>query len=226
MNKKLPPSVFIGSSKEGHEIAKALQSLLYDFAEPKLWSQGVFGLSSGSLDSLIEESNNCDFAILVLTPDDVTNSRNTESVSPRDNVLFELGLFIGKLGKNRTYIVCDLTENLKIPSDLLGLNIADYKIHSDGNLESSLGKAAFQIEKAISKEGVRYNKLSESLTESTNKIDDATIQLTKVMKSIALSRKTEVQHVLDNFGAGMDQTHKNKLKLDIQNLDKSIEDFE
>ena len=39
-----------------------------------------------------------DFAILVLTADDLVASRDVLSTAPRDNVLFELGLFMGGLG--------------------------------------------------------------------------------------------------------------------------------
>jgi hypothetical protein len=67
-----------------------------------------------------------DFAILVLTPDDVTESRGDSEKSPRDNVLFELGLFMGRLGRERTFIVCDRSTKLRLPSDLAGISFITY----------------------------------------------------------------------------------------------------
>src|SRR5690349_11927339 len=98
MDRRRPrPSVFIGSSSEGLKIARAVQANLDDAAETTLWSQGVFGLSEGTLESLVDRSQDFDFAILVLTPDDLIESRTRRAAAPRDNVLFELGLFTGCL---------------------------------------------------------------------------------------------------------------------------------
>jgi predicted nucleotide-binding protein len=110
MNK---PTLFIGSSTEGLKIAKAIQFLLDRVCEATIWSQGIFGLSRGYLEELVSSLEKFDFAILVLTPDDITISRELESQSPRDNVIFELGLFVGGIGRNRTYIVYERTKKIK-----------------------------------------------------------------------------------------------------------------
>jgi hypothetical protein len=149
------PSVFIGSSSEGEEIAKAIQVNLDRACEVTLWSQGVFGLSEGTLESLVDKAHTFDFAILVLTPDDMTSSRGKRQQSPRDNVLLELGIFIGVLGRKRTMIVFDRSANIKIPSDLAGVTLADYQRHSSGNLQASLGAACFRIETTIGQHRVR-----------------------------------------------------------------------
>jgi predicted nucleotide-binding protein len=84
---QLRPRVFIGSSREGHAIAEAIQLNLDHACEVTIWSQGVFGLGEGTLESLVEKLDSFDFAILVLTNDDVTISREEMKQSPRDNVL-------------------------------------------------------------------------------------------------------------------------------------------
>ena len=65
------PSIFVGSSTEGLMIAKTFQILLDHACEVTIWSQGVFGLGQGSLESLVQALDEFDFAVLVLTADDL-----------------------------------------------------------------------------------------------------------------------------------------------------------
>ncbi|MET0396393.1 MAG: TIR domain-containing protein [Longimicrobiaceae bacterium] len=149
------PSVFIGSSKEGLPIAEAIQLNLDELCEVTLWSQGFFGVGQGTLESLVGKLNDFDFAILVLTPDDMVESRGESQQSPRDNVLLELGLFIGGLGRERTFTVFDRTADLKLPSDLAGVTPATYQPHSSGNLEAALGAPSTKLKKSILHYGLR-----------------------------------------------------------------------
>lgn len=149
------PSVFIGSSAEGLPVAEAIQVNLDHSCEIVIWSQGVFGLSDGTLEALVTRLPVFDFAILVLTPDDMITSREREQQAPRDNVLLELGLCIGALGRERTFTVYDRTSDIKIPSDLAGVTSASYQPHSDGNLQSTLGAACTQIKGSIQQHGIR-----------------------------------------------------------------------
>lgn len=68
------PALFVGSSSEGRRIAEAVQVNLNPFCEPELWSQGIFCLTQGTLESLVMASSRFDFALLVLTADDLTVS--------------------------------------------------------------------------------------------------------------------------------------------------------
>jgi predicted nucleotide-binding protein len=97
------PVIFIGSSKEGLDIAKAIQANLADSCECEIWNQGPFGLSEGSLESLVNALDKFDFAVLAITADDLSQIRGQLHQTPRDNVLFELGLFMGRLGKERVF---------------------------------------------------------------------------------------------------------------------------
>lgn len=156
------PYVFIGSSAEGLDEAKAIQANLEFSCESVIWSQGVFGLSEGSLESLVKKLEDFDFAILVLTPDDLTESRGERQPSPRDNVLLELGLFIGALGRDRTYMVCRRAAALKLPSDLAGIEPAAYQPPTSGTLQSALGSACTAIEQSIKGLGSRKGGISIS----------------------------------------------------------------
>jgi hypothetical protein len=153
--KRHRPRVFIGSSTEGLKIAKTIQLLLDHNCEVSIWSQGVFGLGEGSLEALVKSLDLFDFAILVLTPDDLVEMRGNVKQAPRDNVLLELGLFIGSLGRERSFAVYDRSVNLRLPSDLAGVTMATYALHESGNLRSSLGAAVTLIEEVIDRLGDR-----------------------------------------------------------------------
>jgi hypothetical protein len=164
---QLRPAVFIGSSKEGLGIAEAIQVNLDHACEVTVWSQGVFGLGEGSLEALVDRLESFDFAILVLTPDDVTTSRDVTQQSPRDNVLLELGLFIGALGRKRSFIVYDRNAGLKLPSDLAGVTPATFQMHADGNLRASLGAATTLIKGSIQQLGRFQRKFSAEIDVNT-----------------------------------------------------------
>jgi predicted nucleotide-binding protein len=115
----------------------------------------IFGLSEATLESLDKVMRASDFAVLILTPDDMLTSRGKNASAPRDNVLFELGLFMGRLGRSRTFAVYDRTANLKLPSDLAGITAATYQPHSSGNLAAALGAACTKIELTIVQQGCR-----------------------------------------------------------------------
>lgn len=146
----LKPSLFIGSSTEGLEFARAVRSLLDDATETTLWNDGVFRLGRTYIESLISAVSRFDFAALVLTPDDEMIVRTDETLGPRDNIVFELGLFMGRLGRDRTFIVRPASGPLKIPSDLAGISVASFDWpRSDGNYRAALGPACDQMREVI-----------------------------------------------------------------------------
>jgi predicted nucleotide-binding protein len=139
-------SVFVGSSSEALTEATYLSRALTRRNLPcKLWTQGVFQLSQATIEDLLRISHECDFAVLFLTPDDMTSSRGRRNASPRDNVVFELGLFMGAIGRDRTYIVVPKGVNLKLPTDLLGVTHAPY----DKGHASSVRRRLRQATRAI-----------------------------------------------------------------------------
>lgn len=147
------PAMFIGSSVEGKRIAETIQVALEYDVHTTVWHQGVFGLSGGTLESLVAAINDYDFATLVLTADDLLEKRNVSGRGPRDNVLFELGLFMGALGRSRTFIVHSRTTPPMLPSDLAGITPATFEDRS--NLEAALGPACTKIKRAIDAQGIR-----------------------------------------------------------------------
>lgn len=166
----MKPTVFIGSSTEGLEIARGIELQLERDAEVTVWKDGVFGLGKGTLESLVLALNEFDFAILVLTPDDMIVSRDEKFQSPRDNILLELGMFIGRLGRERTYIVFNRDKDIKLPSDLAGVAMADYGDRQDGNIVASLGPPCTKIRYAIKSHGTfPQKKTNTALYERSNR---------------------------------------------------------
>ena len=151
------PSVFVGSSVEGLPVAYAIQENLSHDGEVTVWPQGVFDLSKSTIQSLAEQLGKSDFGIFVFTPNDRTRLRGKTSSTVRDNVVFELGLFAGRLDIERTFIVLpDDGKDLHIPTDLTGVTPGKYDANrSDGNLAAALGPFCNQVRRAIQKLGGR-----------------------------------------------------------------------
>jgi hypothetical protein len=121
--------VFIGSSTEElplAEIAKKQLSTDFDVTiwNDNLWDTAVFRLNQNFLSDLMKASLQFDFGILLGTADDKVQYRGNEVLQPRDNVLFELGLFIGRLGTSKCAFIID--KEIKFPSDFQGITLARF----------------------------------------------------------------------------------------------------
>ena len=154
------PGVFICSSSETLPYAKALRlNLDHHSSEITLWTDQVFSPMSQTMEDLEREVNKADFGIALVMGEDIVQSRNKQMASPRDNVVFELGLFMGKLGRERTVIVSPRGIDLKLPSDLLGLTPLQFTIPSDlkdsRGMSSALGSVCTQLESLIDRLGPR-----------------------------------------------------------------------
>lgn len=97
--------IFVGSSTDGLDVAYAIQQNLEHFAEVTVWDQGVFQLSTSILPVLVDSLDKFNFAIFVFSPADITNIRGHSVSTVRDNVIFETGLFAGRLGVDRVYFI-------------------------------------------------------------------------------------------------------------------------
>lgn len=149
------PVLFIGSSTEAIPLVKAIEAALApeDIAL-RPWYEGVFEPSSMTLDTLITHAQEADFAVFVFGPDDHIVSRATELKGPRDNVVFELGLFMGRLERKRTFVISGPME-LKIPSDLAGLTHIRIPKEFASSLVDAAPGIASEIIKAVKKHGCR-----------------------------------------------------------------------
>lgn len=144
--------VFIISSAEALPVARLIQDGLqhdYDLLDVILWSEGVFKVTNYTLQTLEDEVDQADFAVAIAYGDDITQSRQNEWPVPRDNVIFELGLFMGKLGRNRAVLMEPREDKLKLPSDLAGITTIGYRYSEGPNQESRIAPAINTLRKHI-----------------------------------------------------------------------------
>jgi predicted nucleotide-binding protein len=144
------PKIFIGSSSERLEVANRIQVGLSSEFEPVVWNQAPFELSQMTMEALEKAIREFQFAIFVCTPDDKLESRGENKLVARDNVIFEAGLFIGSLGRSRTFVVSAHETGLILPSDLAGLTVAKFNLAAT-NMAAELGPACQQIKDAVNR---------------------------------------------------------------------------
>lgn len=150
------PVLFLGCSVESLNVAQEIQLCLkHDDVEVVVWTDGVFGASGVPLDDLLKMVHESDFAVFVISPDDGVISRGETYSAPRDNTVFELGLFMGKLERNRTFIVKEDHSDVKIPTDLLGITPLTYVMRKGGSLTTALAPVCTQLRKVVAGLGVR-----------------------------------------------------------------------
>lgn len=139
---------------EALTIAEAIQENLQYECNVELWSQGVFNPSSTTLEDLLATLRRNDFAIFIFSPDDITILRNKAYTTVRDNVILELGMSIGIIGKERTFYVTPLDSEVHLPTDLLGFNPAKYD-PTHPNIIAATGITCTTIKRRIRELGKR-----------------------------------------------------------------------
>jgi predicted nucleotide-binding protein len=151
------PRVFVICSAEALPIAKAIRIGLEHDAAVVIWSDDkIFAPGAYPIEGLEEQVNQADFGIALCEPDDLVLSRDVPSTAPRDNVIFELGFFMSRLGRHRTLLLLPRLQDVKLPSDFKGLTpIAYSKGASSKDLSVALGPTIDRIAGLIRDLGVR-----------------------------------------------------------------------
>ena len=191
----MKPRIFLGSSGKQAKLLQALTRGLAEVCVVEPWTT-VFNPGVSTLDRLVELTREVDFAAFVFAQDDWTSGppgaqanagdaaapgqSPTGQASPRDNVVFEAGLFGGALGMRRTFILH--AKGAKLPSDLLGMTAVRYPPQpTPAEVREVLGK----LRKAIDAEGAR-NRIEgdwwqHSLTVRTDK-EPSAISLLRISR--------------------------------------------
>jgi hypothetical protein len=147
----MKPRIFLGSSGKQAKLVAALTRGLADVADVEPWT-AVFNPGVSTLDRLVELTHEVDFAAFVFAQDDWTSNPSDSSApglaSPRDNVVFEAGLFGGALGMRRTFILH--AKGAKLPTDLLGMTAVRYP---ESLTPADMREVNQKVRKAIEDEG-------------------------------------------------------------------------
>lgn len=151
------PVIFVGSTVERLSVARAIQAACqYDPWTTRLWTDDVFGAGKTPIESLVAQLDTLDFGLVVVTSDDVVETRDERSPSPRDNIVFELGLLMGALGRERAFMVRLRDErDLKLPSDLIGVKALEIAPGADRDLSSRVAPAVNELRSIVSRLGCR-----------------------------------------------------------------------
>lgn len=225
--------LFIASSVESLPVAEAVNVNLDHDMEVTIWKNGTFNLSSSTIDDLVKKTSSVDFALFIFTPDDLATIREKEINIVRDNVLFELGLFIGAIGKERCFILKPRGVELHLPTDLLGVALADYDPdRSDDDLISSTNRTCTLVKQEVKRLGVISRvsiSASQKILANPQNYDLKTPDLSFL--AAALSTHTQhpegvAFHVLANNVTEFDHNRLQitAIKLERMNLlDKTIE---
>lgn len=204
------PRLFVGSSSEALDIAETICLNLREVAEIRLW-KNVFDLGDTTIETLFDELDRSDYAVLVTSSDDKIVHRGKRKDVARDNVVFEAGLFLGRLGRKRVFVVCDRV--IKLPSDLAGVTVVFYDSMAL-TLESSLKETSARLINAISKKSIEREV--DFLHAYLAFIDPRKIELWHTYAEILTDHFTAIRTELDKLRKHGEWSRLLKLKVRLR----------
>lgn len=141
--------IFIGSSTEALNVARKIKSGLKYDAHVDTWADGIFDTPGKAYIEVLEEIlDNYEYGVFVFNPDDKIFSRGKKLEVPRDNVIFEYGMFLGKHTRKRAFFIIPRGVDIKIMTDVLGITCLDYD-PTNPNIQSAVSDACDQIRNLI-----------------------------------------------------------------------------
>ncbi len=150
------PRLFLCSATESLPAARAFRRrLTSEHLVADIWYGGTLKPAEHALESLGEELRKADFALAIFSPDDIVESRGQTMAAPRDNTVYELGLFAGAIGRARSFYATQRGTPVKIPSDLGGVTGLRYTVNENGSPRYDITDACDAIRERICALGVR-----------------------------------------------------------------------
>jgi hypothetical protein len=139
------PKIFIGSSKLGYPIAEKVKVCLGKENDCFLWQdEGVWEVNKSTFENLLRMASYFDFGIFVATADDLTLTNDQIVIEPRDNVILEMALFLGALGRDKSYLLVE--EGIKLPSDFSGIYMPRFVAKDDDTIQKACRTFADKIQ--------------------------------------------------------------------------------
>jgi prolyl-tRNA editing enzyme YbaK/EbsC (Cys-tRNA(Pro) deacylase) len=197
------PRIFVGASSEAEDIDRQVTRIIESLGAEAIGWRDVFRPGDYPLDVLVDLPSSIDGALLIATPDDPTVCRLINLMSPRDNVIFELGIFISRLGKRRTGIVHVVPTNqppAALPTDLNGLTVIKYFPGKSGTNE-------YQLE-------VWLDEVISHVSDKNPYVDELIELLRKQFGTLPFSWREIIQrYVIKDFKSSIDLALKGEIYL-------------
>lgn len=141
----LIPKIFIGSSTAGYEVAEKVKKYLSKKADCFLWQDpGVWEPNRSTFDNLMRMANYFDFGIFVATADDLTLANDKLVIEPRDNVILEMALFLGAMGRDKSFLLVE--DGIKLPSDFNGIFMPRFNRNNEDSIINTCNEYLQKIE--------------------------------------------------------------------------------
>jgi len=151
------PFLFIACASESLSVAEAIRDYFETDKEVvvEIWTDNVFKPSKGTMESLEGKLESSDFSVAIFSADDKVESRGEEKLAPRDNTVFELGLFGGAIGRERSFFAVEKGADVKVPSDLAGITSLRFSRAAEEGGAPDVEEACSQIDERIQALGPR-----------------------------------------------------------------------
>jgi hypothetical protein len=170
------------SPKPCTPASKMSQSALYG-------QQGRLPSPLQTLAGLLKNLRDSDFGIFVFAADDDAITKGKLLKVPRDNVVYEAGLFSGYLCPERCFIAVPKSVEVHVPTDLAGMTRGFYDdTRTDGNDDSAVLTFSNQVKKQVQLDGLFNGASSEELRELVVRFDCCQSWIENEDKRVATKR--------------------------------------
>lgn len=199
----MKPKLLIVSSTEGRLVAREVQRQLAELGidDATLWDDGrVFRPNFAAFESLLIALDTFHFAIAILSPDDTLVVRRRTQRAVRDNVLFELGMFFGRFGRERAFVIRH--AKCRVPTDLAGVELPTYAESSGRGLQRALHPICRLVAESIEASPPTVRQVVQFVTrgDSEGRGSDQPLQRAREATFVALTYKTLGQAVTNPRG--------------------------
>ena len=135
---ELRSKIFIGSSTDGYSIAEKVKVHLSAVGDCFLWHEpNVWEPNKSTFDNLLRMASYYDFGIFVATKDDIRTTKEGFTVidKPRDNVILEMALFLGSMGRHKSFLLVE--EGVTLPTDFDGIFMPRFLRSNDDSIKNA-----------------------------------------------------------------------------------------
>lgn len=141
----LKPKIFIGSSTSGVPVAEKVKTNLSVIGDCFIWNEpNIWEPNRSTFENLLRMVSYFDFGVFVATADDLTLTNDKIVIEPRDNVILEMALFCGAMGRDKSFLLVE--DGVKLPTDFNGIYMPRFKKIDDNTIKAACNEYASKID--------------------------------------------------------------------------------